>query len=90
MYKPLPNAVAIAIDNIVDYIISRGKKAEFFICATSEDDNSVRCVNYGNEYMSLASHLKHVRDMIDRGEMSRAEVSTLVINMLYGEGEDDD
>lgn len=90
MCEGVPYRVIAALNKVVDYIFLHGKKADFFICATSEDDKDVMCVNYGNEYMGLACHLKHIRNMIDNGAMSRHEVVVLCINMLYGEGEDDD
>lgn len=74
----------------LQYILSKGDRANYIMISSADDDDKVRVNQYGNEYMLLAMYMTHVRHMIDLGRMSRGEVTALITNFIFGAGEDDD
>lgn len=74
----------------LQYILSKGDRANYIMLSSADDDDKVKVNQYGNEYMLLAMYMTHVRHMIDLGRMSREEVVALITNFIFGADEDDD
>ena len=74
----------------LQYILSKGDRANYIMLSSADDDDKVKVNQYGNEYMLLAMYMTHVRHMIDLGRMNRGEVVALITNFIFGVGEDDD